>query len=521
MTANRRIILNIVATYGRSLYALALGIFTTRWVLEALGQVDFGLYGVVGGLTAFIAFFNGVLAYSVGRFYALEIGRASVDRDSVHGLEQCRKWFSVAMAVHTIVPAVLMAVGYPVGEWVVRHYLVIPPDRAEACLWVFRISCAMSFLGMISVPFNAMYQAKQFIAELTVYSFVTTTLNAMFVLYMVLHPATWLVPFAFWTCLLSIAPQMIIIFRAFCLFPECRFRLRYCLEASSYRQLLAYTGWQTFGALGAMLRSQGLAILINRWFGASVNAAKSVASRVNAHSCALSESMLGAFMPAITSTYGAGDIARTRVLALRVCKLSVMLSLIFVIPLMLELQTILEIWLKTPPESTGELCLALVLSMVVDRTTIGHMVVVHATGRVALYQSLLGGALIATLPLAWLLYILGMGVHAVSFALVIAAAVCAWGRLYFTKRLLDMDVGDWWRKVMLPIIMLAVLAVGIGGVPVVLLNAGLVRVCVTTVVCEAAILPLAWFFVCDSEERAYVVAKVCKGLLRLKEGGAT
>ena len=52
MTANRRIFLNIIATYGRSLYALIIGLFCGRWTLMALGEVDYGLIGVVGGLTA-------------------------------------------------------------------------------------------------------------------------------------------------------------------------------------------------------------------------------------------------------------------------------------------------------------------------------------------------------------------------------------------------------------------------------------------------------------------------------------
>lgn len=51
MTANRRIFLNIIATYGRSLYALVCGLFISRWVLAALGKTDFGLYGVIGGMT--------------------------------------------------------------------------------------------------------------------------------------------------------------------------------------------------------------------------------------------------------------------------------------------------------------------------------------------------------------------------------------------------------------------------------------------------------------------------------------
>ena len=110
MTANRRIALNVVATYGRSVYAMLCGLFTSRWVLMALGEVDYGLVWVVGGLTGFISFLNGLMAESLVRFYAYAVGAARVEKDSQKGLEECRKWFSIAVAIHTVLPALLIIV---------------------------------------------------------------------------------------------------------------------------------------------------------------------------------------------------------------------------------------------------------------------------------------------------------------------------------------------------------------------------------------------------------------------------
>ena len=150
MTENRRIVLNIVATCGRSLFALACGVFGGRWALMSLGEVNYGLHGLVAGLTVFISFFNDVLGASLGRFYALAVGRARVMGDD--GVEECRRWFSLAVLIHAILPVCLFVVGWPVGEWAIRHYLTIPPDRVAACLWVFRFSCVGCFIGMVSVP---------------------------------------------------------------------------------------------------------------------------------------------------------------------------------------------------------------------------------------------------------------------------------------------------------------------------------------------------------------------------------
>ena len=218
MSPNRRIFLNVIATYGRSLYALAIGLVTARWALQALGVADYGIMGVVGGLAVFISFFNGILAAAVGRFYAISVGKASVKGYESEGLDECRRWFSTAIFLHTLVPTLLMVVGYPIGVWVVRNFLTIPYDRISDSVWVFRFVCLSSYVSMVIVPVNAMYTAKQYIAELTIYSIVTTTLNACFLYYMVTHPGVWLSKYAFWSCCLGVVPQLIIFFRGFVLF---------------------------------------------------------------------------------------------------------------------------------------------------------------------------------------------------------------------------------------------------------------------------------------------------------------
>ena len=192
MTPKQRIALNIVATYGRSLYSLIIGLFVGRWVLMALGKTDFGLVGLIGGLTAFITFLNNLLASAVGRFYAVQVGASRKIVDPTAAINECRKWFNTALSIHTVVPIILMLFGYPIGRWTIENFLEIPIDRVMDCVWVWRFTCASCLIAMFNVPFQAMYTAKQEIAELTIYSFATTTLNAIFVCYMASNPGYWL-----------------------------------------------------------------------------------------------------------------------------------------------------------------------------------------------------------------------------------------------------------------------------------------------------------------------------------------
>ncbi len=511
MTPNKRIFLNIVATYGRSLYALACGLFTSRWVLMALGHEDYGLYGVVGGLVGFITIVNGLLATAVSRFYAVSVGAAhsAVDKDGA--LLECRAWFSSAVFVHTLVPLVLMAVGEPFGEYAIRAgWVVVPPDRLSACLWVFRFSCLASFVGMVTVPFGAMYTAKQYIAELTVYGFVTSTLNVSFFYYMATHPAVWLAKYAAWMSFIAVMPTVIIAVRAYFLFPECRLVPREFLNLGRLRQLVAYAGWQAFGCLGAMLRGQGVAILLNRHaeFGPMRNSSMAVANSLAGQTETLSGAMVGAFQPAIANAYGAKDFTRMRALAFRACKFGTLLLAIFILPLALELPTVLEIWLKEPPVYTSGFCWCVLALYLVDRTTVGHMVAVNATGKIAVYQAFLGGSLILTLPVAWLFVCLGWGVYSVGWAMLLMTAVCAWGRVYFARSIAGMSGKYWLRTILLPLMFLLVMTLVVGYLPHLIMRPGFVRVVVTTLVCEGALFGLSWIFVLDAGERAFVLEKI-------------
>ena len=513
MTENRRIVLNIAATYGRSLFAMACGILGGRWALMALGQVDYGLQGLVGGLTAFIAFFNGILAAAVGRFYALSVGKSRTD--AAAGIEESRRWFSIALVIHTVVPGILLIVGWPIGEWAIRHFLTIPPDRVNACLWVFRFSCVGCFLGMVSVPFNAFYGAKQLIAELTIYGFATTALNISLLYYMVTHPADWLVRYSLWLTALEIVPSLIITFRAMKLFPECRFRLGYCRDVDRFKRLFTYAFWQLFGSLSALLRGQGLAVLVNKYFGPSLNASLSVARNVESKTNALSGAMLAAFTPAITSAYGAGDLDRARTLSLRVCKFSVISSLVFVLPLSVELPYVLRLWLVNPPDCLCLFCYAVMAQFLLNRMTKGHLVLVQAVGRLAFYEGVVVGLAMTILPVAWILIVMGFGPLSIAIALVVCTAFYSFARVPFASRLAGLPAGEWFSGTLVPTILVSVLSLGIGFSFRSSMAESFGRFLISATACEIAVLVLSWHWMLNGPEKTLILEKMRKAFRRV------
>lgn len=507
MTENRRIFLNIVATYGRSVYSLIIGLLCGRWALMALGQVDYGLMGVVGGLTAFISFFNGLLSSSIGRFYAFSVGKESANngKDREFGLLECQHWFSIAVMVHTIVPVVLILVGYPAGEWTVRHFLTIPPDRVDACVWVWRFVCVTCFLGMASVPFNAMYTAKQYIAELTIYSFITTTLNAVFLYYMVSHPGVWLTRYAFWQCFLGVVPNVIIAARAVALFKECRFDFHYCFDVQRLKQLASFAFWQFFGSFGWLVRQQGVAILVNKYFGPALNATMNLGNSVAAHTETLSNALYGAFSPAITNKAGAGGKEEMLSLAYRASKFGSVLCLLFALPLSLELPFVLKLWLKNPPPQLTVACLWTILFMLQGQLMKAADLSVVAMGRIGKYSFIVGGFMILTFPVNWVLLHYDIcGFMSVFYVLVAFRVLILPVSLPLAKRLVGFSPEYWLVRIVIPVLFAASITLLIGMIPLYFLSASFLRLVVVGVLCELVFLPVVWLVILNKLERAFV-----------------
>lgn len=494
MSPNKRIFLNIAAQYGRSLFALACGLFTSRWVLASLGTVDYGLFGVVGGLTAFIGFLNGMLATSVSRFYANAIGKGD--------LAEQREWFNTALFLHLVVPISLMAVGYPLASWAVRNWLTIPPARVETCLWVLRFSCIGAFAMMVSVPWRAMYAAKQLIAELTVYDVVRTGANVVFVYYMATHAGDWLARYALWCAAVSVIPEVLVAARAAFRFPECRIDARAFVCPRRLKPFFSYSCWQFFGLLGQLFRNQGLVVLVNKMLGVRTNAAMSLANNVNAQTASLAGALFAAFSPAIATAHGAGDLEGMRRLAFRASTFGVALILVFAVPLMLELPTVLVLWLRHPPPQTATLCGFVFAALLVDKATFGQMLALNAAGRVAAYLTAVGLCNVLTLPLAYLFVRGGGGVFGIGAALIFAGVVASLGRVWFARRLVGMSARQWVFRTVLPLAAVAAATAAAGFSARLVLPAGLVRVVLTTLLCEVVFLPLVWCVILDASDRA-------------------
>lgn len=510
MTANKRIFWNVVATYGRSLFSLLCGLFTARWVLAALGQIDYGLFGVVGGLVSFVEFLNNLLSTAVGRFYAYSVGAAKKDGNSVEGMTDCQGWFSVAVVMHTVVSVSVALVGYPAGMYAIKSFLVIPADRVDTCLTIWNFSLLSCFVSMMSVPFRAMYAAKQEIAELTIYSFATTSISVVCLYYMANHPGEWLEPYAFMMMLLAVVPQLIICVRAYLKYKECRFRIYECRKIDRYRELLSFSGSRFICAFSLLLGFQGVGVVVNKFLGPSRNAALSIATSISNHCSSLSNAFAGAFSPAISNAAGEGNYEYMRKLSYAVCSFSAVSVVMFALPLCIEIDYVLLLWLKDPPPYTSILSVTILLTAIVEAMTQGCWMAIMAIGRIAKFQFVLSLSFFAMFLTAVGGLLCGAGVYSICAAFCVGKILGLIIKIYYGYKIAGLSVRVFVFRVLIPISVLILLAGILGFLPRLLMGQSFLRLLLTIVVTEIVLLPSLWFFVLGPEAKTIIKKKIAR-----------
>ncbi len=508
MNQNKRIIINIAATYGRSLLSLVLGLLSGRWLLMSLGVKDYGLLSLIGGLAVLVTFVNGLFASAIGRFYAVVIGASKAKDDSMSGLEDCRKWFSTAVLIHTVIPSIMLIIGYPIGIWMIKNYLNIPVERIQTCVWVWRFTCILCYVNMVSIPFSAMFTAKQEIAELTIFNISQSLIMFCIVYYMVNHPADWLVKYTLFNMIVLVLLKFLICIRARFVYPECRLRLHYLYDADRLKKLLYFTGSKFWGNISQIVSQQFMSILVNKRLGVEKNATLNVGNTVSTHTGALASSLCDSFWPVVASSYGKGDLAAMKDFAMSACRFGTILSLIFVIPLSLEVENVLNIWLKTPPPQASIICLCVLTVSVINKLTDGHWMIVLSVGKIGKYEIACSFSGFLAFGFALLFCNLGMGILSVGLGLLFMQIYLTIIRIYFAQHIGGFSIKRWLFDCVCPIFVLTITSLISGSLVIILLKPTLFRVCLTTIISECTFVIILWLYFLKDFERTYIKNRI-------------
>ena len=495
---NKRIAKNTLALYARMLFTMAVSLYTSRVVLNTLGVEDYGLYNVVGGFVAMFSFFNAAMASATQRYMNFELGRGDTER--------LHKVFCTSVNIHALISALVLVLSETVGLWFVHTQLSIPPDRFGAALWVYHASVLASVVMVMSIPYNAAIIAHERMGAFAYISVLEVTLKLLIVYLLVVADIDKLKLYAVLMLLVQVLIRIIYGRYSGRHFAETKYRRIW--DGPLFREMTGFAGWNLFGNIAAVAFTQGLNVLLNMFFGPTVNAARGIAVQVQNAIKGFCVNFQTALNPQITKSYASGDTAYMHSLVFTSSKFSYYLLLMLSLPVMLETPLILQWWLGAVPGHTVAFVRYILVISMVDSLANPLIQAASATGRIRRYQAVVGTLLIMILPLAYAALKLGAPPEGVFVVQLAVFCVAQLSRVLMLRPLVGLSLRAYLRKAALPI---ACVSAASTAVPLVVYTAMQPSAARFFTVCAASAVSVAaavYFIGLESNERTFILERV-------------
>lgn len=454
---NKRIAKNTLFLYLRMFVMMLTALFTSRIVLDVLGASDYGLNNIIGGVVVLFSFLNSALLSATQRFLNFHLGRQDYKQTNVV--------FCMSMNTYILLSIVVVVLGETIGLWFVNTQLNIPPERMYAAQWVYQFTLIQFVINLLRVPYNASiiaYERMNFYAYISLVE-VIAKLLVVYLLYI-----TTFDKLIFHSFLYTIVPLIVaFIYMTYCTRNFDTTKYKRIWDKVAFKEMFSFSGWSLFGSLANLAAQQGLNILINIFYGVTVNAAAGIANQVSTNVYGFISNFQTAFQPQIVKTYAAKEIERFQKLIFQTSKFSYFMVLVLVLPILFTIDGILEIWLKEVPEYTAIFCRLILVFLSIEAITAPLWMSVQATGKIRSYQILMACLIFMNFPMAYLVLKLGFPVYTVWIVRIIINLITMVARCIYMKQRLQFPISQYIRNVIIPILIVTIASLP---VPLILYN---------------------------------------------------
>lgn len=452
---NKRIAKNTGYLYMRMLLLMFISLYTSRIVLKVLGVEDFGIYNVVGGVVAMLSFLNSSLSTATQRYLNYEMGKGN--REALQDV------FSMSFIAYCILSIIAVILAETVGLWFVCNKLVIPAERFDAAIWIYHFSVLTFVVNLLTVSYNATIIAHE---RMSIYAYISIgdavlRLVLIFLLQIINVDKLWL----YGLLMLLVSCMVCFAYRIVCVrsFQECR--VRWIWDKNLLKGLFSFSGWMLSGTITNLLSTQGVNILINMFFGPTLNAARAVAMQVNAAVNSFVANFMTATRPQIIKSYAEGNTTYMYRLVFTSSKASFFLLFILAIPILFNTEYILGLWLKTVPEYAVFFTQLVLIDLLIQATYSPIAYVSQASGKIRNYQLVISVGFVLIAVLTWIAYKLGYPVYTTFYIAVVIDFIGLFMRLAVLYKTVSFPVAAYFRVVIYPVSLILIFSLSASYIP--------------------------------------------------------
>lgn len=444
---------NTLLLYIRMLVTMSIGLFTSRVVLNTLGIEDYGIYNVVGGVVSMFSFLTTSLSTAISRFLTYSIGKNEKERLNVI--------FSTSINIQVAMAVAVVLIAEILGVWFLNSKLNIPAERMNAANWVIHCSIAIFFLHVVTVPYHAAIIAHERMNAFAYISIIESVLKLGVACLLYIASFDLLIIYAIMLALV----QLVVFLSnwAYCRhkFKECYYH--YCYDKALIKEMTGFAGWNLVGTGSSMLNTQAVNIITNIYFGVAANAARGVANQVKGLMMQFVTNFTTAINPQITKSYASGDTEYMFKLICKGAKYSYFLMLFFLVPLMFEIEWVLDLWLKNYPPLAPIFLRLMIVGQMIDFLGNSTARAVWATGKVRKYYLIISLIGPLVFPISYVLFALGFSAEWAYWVFIVVYAALIPIRLNILKELIGFQPSMFYKEVIMPALYVTILSFIIPG----------------------------------------------------------
>lgn len=502
MRTAERVVFNTIVLYAKILASMAIALVSIPLVLHALGASDYGLYNLVAGVIAMLSFLNNSMTISSQRYMSVAMGEDNEQKVNII--------YNTSFALHLVLGLFVVLAFEVIGIFAVDR-LNIEPDRMWSAKIIFQFLIISTFSKIISVPFDALMNAKEDMLPFSVIELIDSVLMLLVAYTIQYFMGDKLVYYGF--CVAGIAVLTFFMKYGWSRYAYKEYRIKFTQYKGHLhtKAMLGFTGWNLIAGLAMMGRNQGVAVIINLFHGTVANAAYGVANQINGALCHFSSTFQKAINPQLMKSEGMQDRERMLRISFISSKFSVLALSLFAVPLIIEMEEVLNMWLKNeiPPFTLRLSQLILILS-IVYQYSVGIMSAIQATGKIRNYQILMSLILLCNLPIAYVMLNLGYPVHYAIGIFVVIEFFSLCVRIVMGKRIAGLGITSFLIEVIKPTLIIIMIPTIIVLLAHVYLPIGFIRLVIVSVVYAVLFISLMWRYAFTREQRILLLSKIRK-----------
>lgn len=448
-TSNKRIAKNSLFLFIRTLFIMAISLYTSRIVLNVLGVEDYGIYNVVAGIVAMLTFLNSAMIQASQRYMNFAQGSGDLNLQI--------NVFSTSILIHITIAVVVLIVLESIGLWYVNNKVVLPPERLFAANVVYQFALLIFLSKVLVVPFSASVISHEQMHVYAYVSMIDAFLQLIAVFFLKIIQYDKLIIYGFFLFLIAVINYLIYYIYSKRHFEECVFKKQY--DKGLFKEMFSFASWAFLGGAGFIARSQGVNIVINLFCGPAVNAARGVAYQVSSAVHTFVSSFTQAINPQITKRYAGGDVESMMSLVRIGSKYTFLILLMCCLPIMLKSEYILGIWLGNVPKYAPEFLIMALSMNLITSMDVPLNTAMQATGDIKLFQIVVSIIMCCDIPLAYFFLNLGIEPYLVTGVSIFTALLCFISKLFLLKRFIDYSISYFVKEVVIPNLIIIILCV--------------------------------------------------------------